>query len=89
MALGAERRDVLALILRQGAFLALAGAASGLALALGAGRLLASVLAGISPLDPPVLAVSTGLATLVAMAGALLPALRAAHVDPLQVMRVE
>jgi predicted permease len=89
MALGADRGSVVALVLR-GAFLQVAmGLAVGIPAAIGTGSLIASQLYGVQPWDPRLLiavALVLGLAALVA---ALLPARRAASVDPMQALRME
>ncbi len=89
MALGAGRRDVLWLVLRDALRLVLLGVALGIPAALAAARLLASQLFGISAADP----VTIGLATLVLLAVAAVagysPARRAARVDPLVALRFE
>jgi predicted permease len=89
MALGAARRDVLWLVLRDALRLVLLGAALGIPAALAAARLVASQLFSISAADP----VAIGLATLVLLAVAAvagyLPARRATRVDPLVALRVE
>ncbi len=89
MALGADRGSVVALVLR-GAFLQVAiGLALGIPAAMGAGSLMANQLYGVRPWDPRVLggvALVLGMAALVA---ALLPARRAANVDPMRALRAE
>src|SRR5262249_3230337 len=89
MALGAARRDVLWLVLRDALRLVLIGAALGVPAALAAARLISSQLFGISAADP----VAFGLATLallvVSVVAAYLPARRATRVDPLVALRVE
>jgi ABC-type antimicrobial peptide transport system permease subunit len=87
VALGAERRDVAWLILRQGLWLTAIGLAVGLLLALGAGRLLAKQLVGISPTDPVSFAGTAILLLVVAAAASALPAHRAASLDPLAALR--
>ncbi len=89
LALGAERREVLALVMRQAMAVAVLGVAAGLALTLAGGRLVAHFLAAVAPGDPLALA-AAGLALLVttAIAG-YLPARRAAHVDPMVALRIE
>lgn len=89
MALGAERRAVLAMVVRQGATLALGGAAIGLGLALVAGRFVRELLYDVSPTDPVAIG---GIALLVAgasVAAGLFPARRATRVDPMEAMRAE
>jgi predicted permease len=89
MALGARARDVLRLVFRQGLTLAGAGVACGLVIALGATRLLASFLYGVSPFDAVTFVgvpVALGAVTL---AASWFPARRAARVDPIAALRSE
>ncbi len=89
MALGAERAQVLALILRKGIALAAVGITLGVIGAAGAARYLQSMLFGIEPLDPlTFVAVATGF-TAVAAAASYLPARRATRVDPIVALRVD
>jgi len=89
MALGANSGDVLAMVLRQGVLLAVAGGAAGIVGAFGMARLLNSLLFGISAVDP----ISYGAAALVMALAVLiacgLPAWRAARVDPMSALRQE
>jgi predicted permease len=89
VALGASPRDVLHLVLRQGARLTAFGLVAGLALAYAAGRTMQALLAGVSPHDGVTFAAAVAVSALTAGAGCLLPALRALRVDPLAVMRAE
>ena len=89
MALGAERRDVLRLVLREGMTLVAAGLALGLVAAFSATRLLAGFLYGVSTTDPSAFVAVAALLALVALAASLVPALRAARVDPLEALRYE
>jgi hypothetical protein len=89
MALGARPRDVLGLILRQGGRLALAGIGLGSLLAALCGRVLESLLYGVSALDPLAYAVAASLLLLVAALANLVPALTAARVDPMCALRSE
>lgn len=89
IALGAERRSILTMVLQRGLRLALLGIFIGAALAVAAGRTLQAVLAGVSPADVVTFGGAVGLAILMTIAGSLLPALRATRVDPLQVIRSE
>lgn len=89
MALGAKRTDVLRLVVGQGVVLALAGVGIGRVLAFGAGRIVASVLFGVSPSDPVSFAVIALLLTAVASLASFLPANRAVEVDPLEALRNE
>jgi macrolide transport system ATP-binding/permease protein len=87
MALGAGRQAVLRMVMRQGLGMVLVGLAIGLGLAVVAGRLLSGQLAGISPLDPVSYAgTAMGLLT-IALLACLLPARRAAAMDPLKSLR--
>ena len=89
MALGANRRDVIALVVRQTLGCVALGLAIGLPAALGLGRYLRSQLFGLEPHDPWVLA-SAALAICVsALAATYLPARRAARVDPMTALRHE
>jgi putative ABC transport system permease protein len=89
VALGASPRDVLALVLRQGFHLTATGLVAGLLLAYGAGRAMQALLAGVSPHDGITFAAAAAVSAVMAVAGCLLPALRALRVDPLLVMRAE
>jgi predicted permease len=82
LALGAQRGNIMGMVLRQGLGLVGAGAAVGLAGALIVSHLLASLLYGISPNDLPTFASVTGVLTLVALAASCIPALRAMRLDP-------
>ena len=89
MALGAQKREVLLLVLRQGAKLAALGIAGGIVIALGLARFLSSLLYGVSPSDPLTFAAVPLLLTLVALAACYLPAWRAMRVDPITALRYE
>jgi putative ABC transport system permease protein len=89
IALGAQTGDVMRLVLRQGLGLALAGAALGLAGALGLTRLLKSFLFGVTATDPLTFTAVAGGLVLVALLACYLPARRAARVDPLVALRYE
>ncbi len=89
MALGADARDVLRLVLGQGLTLAAAGLALGLIGALGATRLLASLLFEVKPADPLTYALVTAALALVALAACYFPARRATRVDPAIALREE
>jgi ABC-type antimicrobial peptide transport system permease subunit len=89
MAMGAQRRDILGMILTEGLTLALIGVVAGVALAYAAGRSMESLLAGITPWDLPTFATGIAVSLTMTIIGSLLPALRAVRVDPLVVMRSE
>jgi putative ABC transport system permease protein len=89
MALGAERRHVLAMILRRGAWLAAAGIVTGVGGAFAGARYLESMLYGIQPRDPGTfIAVAAAFAS-VAIIASYLPARRATRVDPMVALRVD
>jgi predicted permease len=89
IALGARRADVLRLVLGDGMRLVLVGTALGMAGALGGARGLESFLYGVSSRDAPTLAAVAAVLALVALAACLVPARRAARVDPLVALRSE
>ncbi len=89
VALGAVRRDVVGLVLRQGVGLAAAGVAVGSLLAALAMQPLASFLPGVAPLDPLTFAGVAILLSAVTLLACWVPAVRAARVDPIQALRTE
>jgi predicted permease len=89
LALGAQRRDVLRLVVNHGMKMALGGVALGLVAALGLTRLLAKMLYGVSPTDPATFMVIALLLVAVALLASFVPAWRATKVDPLVALRCE
>jgi putative ABC transport system permease protein len=89
MALGAQTDDVLKLILGQGMKLVIVGTVLGLAGALALGRLIASLLFGVSATDAATLALVTAVVAIVGMLACYLPARRAAKIDPMAALRNE
>jgi predicted permease len=89
MALGAQPRRVLGMVLREASWLTGIGVAAGVCAALALGRLVASMLYGLKWWDPTTLASSAALLIAVAMAASWIPARRAAGVDPMRALRHE
>lgn len=87
MALGANRVEILRLVLRQGILLTATGLAIGIALALGAAHVLESQLLGLAPTDPVSFAATTSALLIAAIAACIVPARRAASLDPLRALR--
>ena len=89
MALGAQRSSVLTLVLREGLVLVAVGLAAGVPIALVSGRLLKSMLYGLSGTDPVSLGAVIGVLALVATFAGFIPARRATKVDPMVALRYE
>ena len=89
MAVGAQAADILGMVLRESAWLALAGTAAGVALAWMAARTLQSLLVGVQPLDATTWTAAVVLVVAMTLAGSFLPALRAVRIDPLTAIRTE
>jgi len=89
VALGAQRGQVLRLIMGQGFVLATAGVAVGIVLALILTRFLAGLLFGVQPFDPVTFACVAFLLTLIALVACYIPARRAMRVDPIVALRYE
>lgn len=89
MALGAQTRDVLRLVVRQGMNPVLIGLALGLAATFAVGRFLSAQLYQVSPHNPVLLAATAALLAVAALLACLIPARRAALIDPIQALRTE
>src|SRR5262245_27088260 len=89
MALGASRRDVLALVMRQGASMVALGLVTGILVARALSLVLAGTLYGVTPNDPLTFATVTIVLAAVSVAACYLPALRATRVDPLVALKAE
>jgi len=87
MALGSQRSGIMGLVVASGAKLALIGCAIGLAGAAACSHLLRSFLFGVSALDPLVLTLAAAFVMLLALVASLLPAQRAASIDPMKALR--
>jgi predicted permease len=89
IALGAQRQNVLRLVLGNGLKVAVVGIGIGLLAAFGLTRLLSNMVYGVSTTDPPTFLIITGLLLVVAVLASLVPAWRATRVDPLVALRNE
>jgi putative ABC transport system permease protein len=89
MALGSQRSGILRLVFGSAIKLALAGCAIGLLCAAAASHLLTSLLFSVSPFDPLVLSVAAVFVILLSLAASLLPATRAASINPMQALRMD
>ena len=89
VALGAQTRDVLQLVLGQGARLILLGLALGLVVSFALTRVLAGMLFGVTPTDPATFVAVSLLLAAVALLACYLPARRATKVDPFVALRYE
>jgi len=89
IALGASRRSVIGLVLRETAVLLIAGLGVGIAISFAAGHAVASLLFGLQASDPLTLAVAGSVLAAVAMGASYFPAYRASTVDPMIALRAE
>jgi hypothetical protein len=89
VALGAQPRDIVRMVLRRCLFLAAAGIIPGVALAYAAGRSMEALLAGVKPADAVTMTSVVALAAMMTVAGSLAPTVRALRVDPITALRTE
>jgi len=89
MALGADRKNVLGLVMREALSQVVVGLAVGIPMALGGGRLAASQLYGVKSYDPAILASAAAILTACTLVAGFVPARRAASIEPMQALRNE
>jgi ABC-type antimicrobial peptide transport system permease subunit len=89
MSLGAQRSDILKLIMKEGISLALVGIVIGVLMALGTTHLVSSFLYGVSAVDPLVFFAVAALLAMVALGASLVPAILAARSNPVDALRYE
>ena len=89
MALGAQRGDVLRLVLRESMILVAVGVVVGLAIALSAGHLITTLLYGLAPTDVLSIVVAVAVMVTVSAVAGYIPALRASRVDPMEALHYE
>jgi predicted permease len=89
MALGAQRGDVLGLVMRESLILVVAGVVLGVAVALGLSQYVATLLFGLAATDARTMAAATGIMVLVSALAGFLPARRASRVDPMVALRYD
>jgi predicted permease len=89
IALGAKGRDIMWMVMSRSTTLAVIGVSIGALIAYAAGRSMQALLFGVDPADTAVFSAAIGLSLLMTLAGSLLPALRAIHVDPITATRAD
>ncbi len=89
MALGAQRQDVVQMVLRESLIMVAVGTVIGISAALAAGRLVATMLFGLAPHDVVTIAVAIGVLVAVSLLAGYLPARRASRVDPMVALHYE
>jgi ABC-type antimicrobial peptide transport system permease subunit len=89
MALGAQREDVLRLVMRESMILVAIGVAGGLAIAVAASQFVTTLLFGLAPTDPRTIFAAVAIMVLVSGIAGYLPARRASNVDPMVALRYE
>jgi putative ABC transport system permease protein len=89
MALGAQPRNVLALVLRQGLVMTLSGLLAGIVIALAGARLVAALLIGVGGTDPLTYAAASVFLCVIALLATWIPARRATRVDPMTSLRCQ
>ena len=89
IAIGAQRRDIVRLVLRQGMVLTLAGSVIGLAVAASASRLLRALLFGVAPVDPIAFGGAALLFALIGLSACYVPVRRALRIDAMDALRYE
>jgi predicted permease len=89
MALGAQRGNIYSLVLRDGLLPVAIGVLAGIALTFALARLIRSLLFGVSPYSPAITLATAALLILIGVAACLLPARKAAHVEPMEALRTE
>jgi ABC-type antimicrobial peptide transport system permease subunit len=89
MALGAERREILMMVLRESLIVGAIGLAIGIPASLAVARTLRSMLYGLNPTDPLTIVAALLLITAVTLSAAFLPAYRASTIDPMRALRMD
>jgi len=89
MSLGADRRSIIALVLRESLWLLSIGLTLGIAFSLAASRAAASLLFGLKPHDVATLVMATAILAVIALAASYIPAIRASQLDPMDALRNE